>query len=551
MLTIYSERLQRLLKTAMERAADFEKSSAGQQPTRVAETRLSATRTSESKPVETKSSEKKTPEMKPSDTSTALANPTVQREMVTRQTRNSLPRYSYREREKSPYRWTDNNPGWELQWKRSLVYPETGRNRATVDKDDVPRLDEGEFLNDNLINFYMRYLQADLEQNRPDLMKRIHIFSTFFYEKLASQRGKINYEGVRSWTSRVDVFSLDYLIVPVNENAHWYLAIICNVPKTIEPPDINTILSPGSTKGGRRAVTGSPRLATVERGLSDISLNEDSPRRSFRHQSAGLTSGTDSKKFSTPDPPTGKSRRTFGTPQKLDPDQPRIITLDSLGDSHSPTCSALRQYLAKEAEDKRNTALTNVPSGLTAKSVPQQNNYCDCGVYVLAYAAEFLKNPDATARKLLMKEDVGWSINPSTVRNDVRSLLFQLREEQKAAAHKASTASKDKLEAKKDETKGPVEDTASKASVSTGGMSHQSTSGGIQSKYFARKSRSMDYMPRINVPNASNRPKRSSVRDVPVVDSDVTVRKPANDSQAEGTKNRSSYDGIERNIPID
>lgn len=42
---------------------------------------------------------------------------------------------------------------------RPLVYPAVGRDKATVDFDDLKRLDEGEWLNDNLIMFYLKYVQ--------------------------------------------------------------------------------------------------------------------------------------------------------------------------------------------------------------------------------------------------------------------------------------------------------------------------------------------------------------------------------------------------------
>lgn len=109
-------------------------------------------------------------------------------------------------RQPSPERWTSKNPDWRKQWHDSLVFPATGKNRTTVDGDDILRLDEGEFLNDNLISFYLRYLQFKLEKERPELLKKVYIFSTFFFEKLRSTKGKINYEGVKAWTTKFDLF---------------------------------------------------------------------------------------------------------------------------------------------------------------------------------------------------------------------------------------------------------------------------------------------------------------------------------------------------------
>ncbi|UKZ57684.1 hypothetical protein TrVGV298_011544 [Trichoderma virens] len=67
---------------------------------------------------------------------------------------------------------------------------------------------------------------------------------------------------------------------------------------------------------------------------------------------------------------------------------------------------------------------------MTARGIPEQNNFCDCGVFILGYMQEFLANPDEAARKLLMKEELGWDIRPSELRNRIRGLLFDLQGEQ-------------------------------------------------------------------------------------------------------------------------
>lgn len=116
-------------------------------------------------------------------------------------------------------------------WKHPLIYPKTGKHRATVDFYDLEKLDEGEFLNDNLINFHLRFLEDDLQRRQPDIARRVYWFNTYFYTTLVSgsRSGKgINYDAVKKWTRNIDVFNFDYIIVPIVENLHWYVAIICN-----------------------------------------------------------------------------------------------------------------------------------------------------------------------------------------------------------------------------------------------------------------------------------------------------------------------------------
>ena len=53
---------------------------------------------------------------------------------------------------------------------------------------------------------------------------KCHIFNTHFFSKLTEDAG---YKGVRRWTRKIDVFSKDILLVPINSNnTHWYFATI-------------------------------------------------------------------------------------------------------------------------------------------------------------------------------------------------------------------------------------------------------------------------------------------------------------------------------------
>ena len=127
-------------------------------------------------------------------------------------------------------------------WSKPLTYPLEGRKKTTVEFSDLERLDEGEFLNDNLISFFLRFLEQELGDRRPDVAKRVYFFNTYFYATLTNtHKGKkcFNYEGVQKWTRTVDLFTFDYIIVPINESSHWYLAIICNLPaldRNLETP---------------------------------------------------------------------------------------------------------------------------------------------------------------------------------------------------------------------------------------------------------------------------------------------------------------------------
>lgn len=355
----------------------------------------------------------------------------------TRRTRRLSPKS--RIRETTPDRWSLLNSDWHKDWHRSLIYPAVGKNRATVDRDDIPRLDEGEFLNDNLISFYMRYLQVQLEAERPEILRKVYFFSTFFFEKLRANRTKINYEGVQSWTAKVDLLSYDYIMVPVNENAHWYLAIIYNAPNMISqsarqaPPK-----KPETIVLNDACPASSPKVSSVGRTLASVSLDDEGSEPGASGQAAsvvdigvGNKSSTSTAVAQKAEPPAiDAKRKSVGGVQRFSMEEPRIVTLDSLGSGHSPTCRCLREYLIEEAKHKRNLEIVNPPGGMTARGIPHQDNFCDCGVFLLGYMEHFLKDPDEAMRKLLQKEDTGWDVRPSRIRTQVRDLLFKLQGEQ-------------------------------------------------------------------------------------------------------------------------
>ncbi|ORY07705.1 hypothetical protein K493DRAFT_174188, partial [Basidiobolus meristosporus CBS 931.73] len=107
-----------------------------------------------------------------------------------------------------------------------LHYPLNHTNSLAITKDDLSRLTKGEFFNDTLIEFYMRYLYDQLVESNNRLSAKIHFFNPFFYHRLTRRTRNI-YEEIKKWTSKTDLFEKDFIFVPINENLHWYLALIC------------------------------------------------------------------------------------------------------------------------------------------------------------------------------------------------------------------------------------------------------------------------------------------------------------------------------------
>ncbi|KAI5988964.1 hypothetical protein EDD15DRAFT_2285488 [Pisolithus albus] len=117
-----------------------------------------------------------------------------------------------------------------------LMYPPGGPGALNIMRSDLKRLEPEEYLNDTLIEFGLKLWLSELREKDPLLADQIHVFSSFFYKKLNMKNAEEGYQSVRKWTAKVDLFSKKYIIVPINENLHWYLAIIYEPSHVLEPP---------------------------------------------------------------------------------------------------------------------------------------------------------------------------------------------------------------------------------------------------------------------------------------------------------------------------
>ncbi|XP_016056683.1 PREDICTED: sentrin-specific protease 1 isoform X2 [Miniopterus natalensis] len=91
--------------------------------------------------------------------------------------------------------------------------------RLTITRKDIQTLNHLNWLNDEIINFYMNML---MERSKEKGLPSVHAFNTFFFTKLKTA----GYQAVKRWTKKVDVFSVDILLVPIHLGVHWCLAVV-------------------------------------------------------------------------------------------------------------------------------------------------------------------------------------------------------------------------------------------------------------------------------------------------------------------------------------
>ncbi|XP_023373031.1 sentrin-specific protease 6 isoform X2 [Otolemur garnettii] len=428
--------------------------------------------------------------------------------------------------------------------EKLIVYPPPpAKGGISVTNEDLHCLNEGEFLNDVIIDFYLKYLV--LEKLKKEEADRIHIFSSFFYKRL-NQRERRNHETtnlsiqqkrhgrVKTWTRHVDIFEKDFIFVPLNEAAHWFLAVVCfpGLEKAkYEPnPHYHENAVTQKSSAGEDSCTSSPSASEVDscsqnsspkpiikkmlnkkhgiavtdsnagqeendphyrRNICSVkkinhtpSENEESDigesaclkvadrtksENGLQNECLSSVPKTDSlRKISIncgdESPEGGKMLEDelidFSEDQENQDDssddgfladdncnseigqwhlkptickQPCILLMDSLrGPSRSNVVKTLREYLEVEWEVKKGSKRSfskDVMKGSNPK-VPQQNNFSDCGVYVLQYVESFFETPILNFELPMNLEK--WFPPPRmrTKREEIRNIILKLQEDQ-------------------------------------------------------------------------------------------------------------------------
>ncbi|NXL93783.1 SENP2 protease, partial [Alectura lathami] len=98
--------------------------------------------------------------------------------------------------------------------------------KLKVTREDISTLKNLQWLNDEIINFYMSLL---VERNKKEGYPAAYAFSTFFYPKLTAG----GYSAVRKWTRGMDLFKQDIILVPIHLRVHWALVVVDIRRKTI------------------------------------------------------------------------------------------------------------------------------------------------------------------------------------------------------------------------------------------------------------------------------------------------------------------------------
>lgn len=404
---------------------------------------------------------------------------------------------------------TDLQPTFSGPIVKLMVYPPPpAKGGISVTNEDLHCLNDGEFLNDVIIDFYLKYLV--LEKLKKEDAQRIHVFSSFFYKRL-NQRERRNvpdttnlpiqkrkHNRVKTWTRHVDLFQKDFIFVPINESAHWYLAVICfpgleglvyeqnplyhgpfpapasaadppseeNIPDHCRPlsPDRDGLdsssedPSPGAPETSTEGLTDGDNAAFTEAGQepSGAPAGSGPPDAEQQYTSElhrisvcyGSGKGDDdtftfsddqssvqdecSEDGTLAEDSLGSDVSALASKQNLCK-QPCILIMDSLrGPARSTVVKTLREYLEVEWEVRKGTQRSfgkDVMKGSSPR-VPQQDNFSDCGVYILQYVESFFENPIPSFHLPVNLSEWFPQQRMKTKREEIKELILKIQEQQ-------------------------------------------------------------------------------------------------------------------------
>ncbi|CAH0728716.1 unnamed protein product, partial [Brenthis ino] len=344
--------------------------------------------------------------------------------------------------------------------RQILIYP-PGKGGIPINTEDYMCLAQDQFLNDVIIDFYLKYLVHDILTHIQ--REKTHIFSTFFYKRLTTKPSKVNrnsnphewdssltpaqkrHARVKTWTKNVNIFEKDFIVVPINENCHWFVAIICyaSLDGCRSMIDNRTVTPQENKKKERRSSMqiGSTTITPLTK-QEQLTLNCDSDNLSERDEAEAEDSDLDMQCDSDEEETEKQPEKKPEIPliKKNDPiKQPCILIFDSLaGASRSRVVATLRDYLTCEYQAKISKSKIFNKDNMkgSCPKIPQQNNFTDCGLYLLQYVEQFFKDP-VSDYTLPIKQLANWfdEIVVTRKREEISKLLKTLMHKYNPDSH--------------------------------------------------------------------------------------------------------------------
>ncbi|CAN3363520.1 hypothetical protein DICA3_E09582 [Diutina catenulata] len=166
---------------------------------------------------------------------------------------------------------------------------------------------------------------------------KTYAFNSFFFRKLTSSAD--HYANVRRWLAKMDdVMSYDSVVIPINENSHWYGCVIRGLPGLLA--------------------------------------------RAKRQQSAKDAGSSFDTETETP----------------LNVEKAEIFVFDSLSQQHKNISNPLKSFIIDYCAERHQVEVEKAMILVKNVSVPKQNNFNDCGIHVILNVRAWARDPAGVER---------------------------------------------------------------------------------------------------------------------------------------------------------
>lgn len=296
-----------------------------------------------------------------------------------------------------------------------LKYTFENGKSFTITKSDFKTLYNNDWINDSMIDFFIQY-EIDLALKNSDIFKpnEIHPFNSFFFTKLITKPDHNQpppyYNNIKRWLNKFDLMSFPYVIMPINENLHWYCCIIRGLPDLLDYVKTNekTLHSEYIPDTNSEITNRSPENSPGVLDSNDlVSLESD-------------------KKYA------------------------HIYVFDSLGHRHKNIGTPLKSFILEYCKDKYDIEIPDYLLRVVNAKVPKQNNFNDCGLHVIFNVRKWLRYPFDLEKLWRSRSRVQTSFRQifdaserDNMRTQLQEIMINLHKEQDIVAGGTSEAEDD------------------------------------------------------------------------------------------------------------